>query len=55
LLLAGVAVPEVSARLGHKNPAITMKVYTHFLRGTESKAAETIAGLIRSARSEAVA
>jgi hypothetical protein len=27
-----------------------MKVYTHFLRGTESKAAETIAGLIRSAR-----
>ncbi len=50
LLLAGVPVPEVSARLGHKNPAITMKVYTHFLRGTESKAAETIATLMRSVR-----
>jgi integrase len=50
LLLAGVPIAEVSNRLGHKNPAITMKVYTHFIRGAESKAAETIAGLIRSAR-----
>jgi integrase len=50
LLLAGVPIAEVSARLGHGNPAITMKVYTHFIRGAESKAAETIAGLIRSAR-----
>jgi hypothetical protein len=50
LLLAGIPIAEVSARLGHKNAAITMKVYTHFIRGAESKAAETIAGLIRSAR-----
>jgi integrase len=50
LLLAGVPIAEVSARLGHGNAAITMKVYTHFIRGAESKAAETIAGLIRSAR-----
>jgi integrase len=44
-----VPVAEVSARLGHKNPAITMKVYTHFLRGAETKAAETIAQLLAAA------
>jgi integrase len=51
LLLAGVPIPEVSARLGHANPAITMKVYTHFLRGADSKAAATIAGIIKGAGS----
>lgn len=56
LILAGIPIPEVSARLGHANPSITMKVYTHFLRGAESKAAATIALLMKGARaSEAVA
>ena len=32
----------------HKNPAITIKVYTHFIRGAEMRRRETIAGLIRS-------
>jgi integrase len=49
LLLAGVPIAEVSARLGHANPAITMRVYTHFLRGAESRAADTIAALMRAA------
>jgi integrase len=50
LLLAGVPVAEVSSRLGHKNAAITMHIYTHFLRGAESRAAETIAAVIRAVR-----
>ena len=53
LLLAGVPIAEVSARLGHKNAAITMRVYTHFIRGAETKAAEIIAGVMRAARGNA--
>jgi integrase len=49
LLLAGIPIAEVSARLGHANPAITMRVYAHCLRGTESKAADTISVLMRAA------
>jgi integrase len=30
LLLAGIPIAEVSARLGHANPAITMRVDAHF-------------------------
>jgi integrase len=46
LLQAGIPIAEVSARLGHANPAITMRVYAHYLEGTESKAAETIAAVL---------
>jgi integrase len=55
LLLAGIPIAEVSARLGHANPAITMRVYAHFLNGAESKAADTIATLMRAATGPEVA
>ena len=32
LLLAGVPVHVVAARLGHADPAITLRVYAHVLR-----------------------
>jgi integrase len=50
LLLADIPIPEVSSRLGHRNPAITMRVYAHFIRGAESRAAAAIAGVMAAAR-----
>ncbi len=41
LLAAGVPVPDVSRRLGHANPAITMRVYAHAL-GADLRAAAAI-------------
>jgi integrase len=38
LLGAGLPIPEVSRRLGHANPAITMAVYAH-VRGHDDRAA----------------
>jgi integrase len=32
LLLAGVPVHIVAARLGHADPAVTLRVYSHVLR-----------------------
>ena len=29
LLRAGIPIPDVSARLGHSNPGVTMKTYAH--------------------------
>ena len=36
LLLAGVPVHVVAARLGHADPAVTLRVYSHVLRSTPS-------------------
>ena len=40
LLAQGLALPEVSERLGHSSPAITMQVYAHALR--QDRAVEAI-------------
>lgn len=45
---AGVPIPVVSKRLGHANATITMNVYAHQLRGTQSEAACVVAGLLRT-------
>lgn len=42
LLAAGVPVQVVAARLGHSNPAITLKTYAHVLPGQQGQAAEEI-------------
>ncbi len=42
LIAAGVDVVTVSKRLGHANPAITLKVYSHLFGDTDAKAAEAI-------------
>lgn len=49
LLLAGVPVHVVAARLGHADPAITLRVYAHIIRAAEARAAEVFAETIRSA------
>ena len=42
LLADGVAVPEVSALLGHKDSYVTWKIYAHFVR-KESTAVQDLA------------
>ena len=43
LLLAGVPVHVVTARLGHADPAITLRVYAHVIRTAEAAAADIFA------------
>ncbi|GAA2607714.1 site-specific integrase [Actinomadura fulvescens] len=46
LLLAGVPVHVVAARLGHADPAITLRVYAHVVRSAEVAAAEVFAKIM---------
>ncbi|WP_344933041.1 tyrosine-type recombinase/integrase [Sphaerisporangium flaviroseum] len=46
LLLAGVPVHVVAARLGHADPSITLGVYAHVIRTAEASAAEIFAQAI---------
>ncbi|MEW9532430.1 tyrosine-type recombinase/integrase [Microbispora sp. NPDC049125] len=48
LLLAGVPVHIVAARLGHADPAITLRVYAHVIRSAETAAAEVFAQALKS-------
>ncbi|GAB3211272.1 hypothetical protein GCM10027294_32910 [Marinactinospora endophytica] len=41
--MAGVPVHVVAARLGHADPAITLRVYAHVVRDAETAAAEVFA------------
>ncbi|MFC5814077.1 MULTISPECIES: tyrosine-type recombinase/integrase [Nonomuraea] len=43
LLLARVPVHVVAARLGHADPAITLRVYAHVIRSAETAAADIFA------------
>lgn len=43
LLSEGLSVPEVSRRLGHAHPGVTMAVYAHALERDDAAAAEAIA------------
>ncbi|GAA4605503.1 hypothetical protein GCM10023195_19180 [Actinoallomurus liliacearum] len=49
LLLAGVPVHVVTARLGHADPAITLRVYAHVVRSAETAAADVFAKAIKAA------
>jgi len=43
LFLAGVPVHVVAARLGHADPAITLRVYAHVIKSAEIIAADVFA------------
>jgi integrase len=49
LLLSGVAVHVVAARLGHADPAITVRVYAHVIRAAETAAADIFAQAVSAA------
>jgi integrase len=40
LLAEGVPLPDVSARLGHSDPEVTARVYSHRMHGGDAKAAK---------------
>ena len=46
-LRAGVPVKVVSERLGHQDPAFTLKQYVHVIPGMQAEAAAVIAGLVQ--------
>lgn len=48
LLLAGVPVHVVAARLGHSDPAITLRVYAHVIRSAEAAAADIFAQTVNA-------
>jgi integrase len=50
LLLSGVPVHVVAARLGHADPAITLRVYAHVIRTVEA-AADILAKAVKAAYS----
>jgi integrase len=43
LLLAGVPVHVVAARLGHADPSVTLRVYAHVIRDQVAEAADVFA------------
>jgi integrase len=49
LLLAGVSVHVVAARLGHADPAITLRVYAHVINEQMATAADVFASAIKEA------
>ena len=42
LISAGIDVVRVSKRLGHANPAVTLKTYAHLFDKQDDKSAEAI-------------
>ena len=48
LLLSGVPVHVVAARLGHADPAITLRVYAHVIRCAEAAAADIFAQAVKA-------
>jgi integrase len=49
LLLAGVPVHVVAARLGHADPAVTLRVYAHVLRGQAASVGNIFAQAVKGA------
>jgi integrase len=49
LLLSGVPVHVVAARLGHADPAITLRVYAYVIRTAETAAADIFAQAVKAA------
>ena len=50
LLLAGVPVYVVAARLGHADPAVTLRVYSHVLREHAASVGDISAQAVRGSR-----
>ena len=54
LLLAGVPVHVVAARLGHADPAVTLRVYSHVLREQAAGVGDIFAQAVGASVSKAV-
>jgi integrase len=47
-LLAGVDVRTVAGRLGHADPSLTLRVYSHYIRTADEAAASKIGEMLGS-------
>ena len=54
LLLAGVPVHVVAARLGHADPAVTLRVYSHVLREHAASVGDVFAQAVDASVSKSV-
>ena len=54
LLLAGVPVHVVAARLGHADPAVTLRVYAHVLREQAATVGDIFAQAVKASVSKSV-
>jgi integrase len=54
LLLAGVPVHVVAARLGHADPAVTLRVYAHVLREQAASVGDIFAQAVKASVSKSV-
>lgn len=43
MIAGGAPITEVQSQLGHANPGVTLKVYSHWFKGTESGAIDALA------------
>jgi integrase len=50
LLTAGIDVRTVAGRLGHRNAATTLNVYSHFVPEADRQAADVLAHLLENER-----
>jgi integrase len=48
-LKTGIPVTVITERLGHENPAFTMKQYAHAIPGMRADAARVVASAVRDA------
>lgn len=46
MIAAGAPITEIQHRLGHASPAITLKVYSHFLKDAETDTADRLAEVL---------
>ena len=54
LLLAGVPVHVVAARLGHADPAVTLRIYSHVLREHTLGVGDVFAQAVKTSVSKSV-
>lgn len=51
-LKAGVPIKVITERLGHEDPAFTMKQYAHVIPGMQADAARVVASTVRNAMAD---
>jgi integrase len=52
LIAAGLDILTISRRIGHANPAITLRVYGHLFRNTDARAAEIMEATFAKVRTD---
>jgi integrase len=50
LIAANVDVVQISRRIGHGSPAVTLRIYAHLFKSTDTAAAAAIEAALKSGR-----